>query len=156
VRDRHRRRAGAAVRRPLIEGFARTVVRIGDSGAGQVCKACNQICVIANMLGVAEMVALCGKSGIAPEVVRSVLLQGSGRSNVMEVHALRLLQGSFTPGFRADLMFKDLKLAQDPERAHGVEAPVTSAAEPLFRQMMDEGMAAMDWTAIGTLLQRGG
>jgi 2-hydroxy-3-oxopropionate reductase len=139
---------------PIFQAFAKTVARIGDSGAGQICKSCNQICVIASMLGAAEMVALCIKSGIDPLVVRSVLLGGSAKSAVIENHALRLINRKFEPGFRADLLLKDLRLALDLERANEVFAPITTVAEPLFVRMLEEGMGELDWSAVGILVQQ--
>jgi 2-hydroxy-3-oxopropionate reductase len=141
---------------PVLQAFARSITRVGDSGAGQICKACNQVCVIANLLGAAEMVAICRANGIDPMVVREVVLAGTGRSVAMENHALRLIQGSFTPaGFRAELLLKDLRLARDLEQASGLPAPVMAAAEPLFARMVEElGQGALDWTAVGRLIQR--
>ncbi|MES2939151.1 MAG: NAD(P)-dependent oxidoreductase [Pseudomonadota bacterium] len=141
---------------PLLQAFAKNVTRIGDSGAGQICKACNQIGVIANMLGVAEIVALCLKNGIDPRLVRSVLLNGSSRSAAMESHGLRLIERRFEPaGFRAELMRKDLRLAVALEQASGMRGPVTAAAEPLFAELVDAmGQGQLDWSAVGTLVQR--
>ncbi|HEX2543550.1 MAG TPA: NAD(P)-dependent oxidoreductase [Ramlibacter sp.] len=139
---------------PIFQAMAKTITRIGESGAGQVCKACNQICVIASMLGAAEMVAVCLKSGLDPMVVRSALLGGSARSAVLENHALRVIDRTYTPGFRADLLLKDLRLALELERSLGVHAPATEAAEPLFARMVADGMAGLDWSAVGLLIQQ--
>ncbi|MDP2254719.1 MAG: NAD(P)-dependent oxidoreductase [Polaromonas sp.] len=139
---------------PVFQGFAKTINRIGESGAGQICKACNQICVIASMLGAAEMVALCLKTGTDPMLVRAALLGGSAKSAVIENHTLRLIRRSFAPGFRADLLLKDLRLALDLENESGVFAPVTSTAEPLFTKMVESGMAGLDWSAVGALVQQ--
>lgn len=141
---------------PVLQAFARTITHVGDSGAGQVCKACNQICVIANLLGAAEMVALCLANGIDPLVVRQVVLGGTGRSAALENQALKLIEGSFTPaGFRAELLLKDLRLARALEDAAGVAPVITEAAEPLFARMVEQlGQGALDWSAVGRLMQR--
>lgn len=138
---------------PVLRGFARTVTRIGEAGAGQVCKACNQICVIASMLGAAEMVALCLKTGTDPALVRQALLGGSANSTVMQQHVLRLIDQAFAPGFRAELLLKDLRLAVQALQDAGVEAPVTRSAEPLFAALVDGGRGQLDWSAIGLLVQ---
>jgi 2-hydroxy-3-oxopropionate reductase len=142
--------------KPLLLAFSTNVTRIGGPGAGQVCKACNQIGVIANMLGFAEIVGLCMKNGIDPALVRSVLLNGSSRSTAMEQHGQRLLARQFAPaGFRAELMRKDLLLASALEQASGMRGPVTAAAEPLFAELVDAmGQGQLDWTAIGMVVQR--
>jgi 2-hydroxy-3-oxopropionate reductase len=137
---------------PVLESMATSVTRIGPVGAGQVCKACNQIGVLANLLGVAEIVALCRASGLDPQLVRSVLLTSSSRSAVLEVHAARLIEGDFAPRFRADLMLKDAQLAQELERAHGLAGPVARLAEALLAQLVAEGHGGQDWTAIGRLI----
>lgn len=138
--------------RPILAAMATRVTRIGPVGAGQVCKACNQIGVLANLLGVAEIVALCRASGIDPQLVRSVLLDSSSRSAVLEVHAARLIEGDFSPRFRADLMLKDARLAQELEQAHGLSGPVIRLAEALLAQLVAEGHGEQDWTAVGGLV----
>lgn len=139
--------------RDVFAAFAKSITRVGESGAGQVCKACNQVAVIANMLGVAEIVALCRSNGIDPLAVRGVLLASTGRSFVLECHALRVLDGNFEPaGFRADLMLKDLRLALQLEQEGGLPAHVLKAAEPLLERVVREKGGAVDWTAVGTVL----
>lgn len=139
---------------PVFQAFARSIQRIGESGAGQITKACNQVCVIASVMAASEVVAICRKAGLDPMAVRGAILGGTGASKVMEVHALRIIEQSFTPGFRTDLLLKDLRLALDLERSLGVPSPATGAAEPLFAKMVEDGMAGMDWTALGLLIQR--
>lgn len=133
---------------PVLQAMARTVTRIGDSGAGQVCKACNQIGVLANLLGVAEIVAVCERNGVDPALVRSVLLGGTSRSAALEVHALRLIERNFVPGFKAELMLKDLRLARALEQGSGVEPRITALAEPLLARLVEDGQGGLDWTAI--------
>ncbi|MBA2674741.1 MAG: NAD(P)-dependent oxidoreductase [Ramlibacter sp.] len=143
---------------PVLQAFAKNITRVGDSGAGQICKACNQIGVIANMLGVAEIVALCLKNDIDPRVVRSVLLNGSSRSAAMDTHGQRLIERQFEPaGFRAELMRKDLRLAIALEQASGMRGPITTVAEPLFARLVDAmQQGQLDWSAIGTVVQQMG
>lgn len=138
--------------RPILEAMATRVTRIGPVGAGQVCKACNQIGVLANLIGVAEIVALCRASGLDPQLVRSVLLDSSSRSTVMESHATRLIAADFAPRFRADLMLKDAQLARELEQAHGLSGHVAPLAGALLAQLVAEGDGGLDWTAIGRLI----
>lgn len=138
--------------RPILEAMAARVTRIGPVGAGQVCKTCNQIGVLANLIGVAEIVALCRASGLDPQLVRSVLLESSSRSTAMEVHAGRLIEADFAPRFRADLMLKDARLALALEQAHGLAGPVAPLAGALLAQLVAEGHGGLDWTAMGTLI----
>lgn len=139
--------------RPVLAAFSRRVTHLGASGAGQVCKACNQIGVLANLLGVAEIVNLCRRSGLDPQRVRSVLLDSSSSSQVLQGHALRLIEGDFSARFRADLMLKDVRLVRALEQACGVDGRVTGITEPLLAQLVDAGLGSQDWTAIGQLVQ---
>jgi 2-hydroxy-3-oxopropionate reductase len=139
--------------RHVLEGFARTITHVGEVGAGQLCKSCNQICVIASMLGAAEMVALCLRAGVDPAKVRQALLGGSANSTVMQNHTLRLIDHAFTPGFRAELLLKDLRIALDALRAHSVFAPVTALAEPIFSALVQGGRGGLDWSAVGMVTQ---
>ena len=135
--------------RAVLAAFSRQVTRIGDSGAGQVCKSCNQVAVLSNLLGVANIVGLCRQSGIDPQRVRTVLLDSSGSSQVLRVHAQRLIDGDFAARFRAELMLKDVGLASALEQACGVEGWATSIAGPLLAQLVEAGLGGLDWTAIG-------
>ncbi len=97
--------------KPILDvmGNPEKVVRIGEAGAGQLCKVCNQM-VIAGTLGVvAEAFALAKKSGIDAEKMREALLGGFASSRVLEVHGERILKGNFKPGFKTKLFAKDLK-----------------------------------------------
>ena len=86
-------------------------MRIGEAGAGQLCKVCNQM-VIAGTLGVvAEAFALAKRSGIDASKMREALLGGFAASRVLEVHGERILKKNFVPGFKTKLFAKDLKIA---------------------------------------------
>jgi 2-hydroxy-3-oxopropionate reductase len=139
--------------RPLLEAIAKTIVHVGGHGAGQLCKTCAQICVVASMLGAAEAVALCLKADVDPLRMREALLGGSARSTVLENHVLRLLQPPETPAFRATLLRKDLRVALDTLRALGVFAPTTALAEQLFSAFIENGHGDEDWPRIGSMLQ---
>ena len=139
---------------PVLQSWSKSVVRVGDTGAGQLAKACNQIAVAAGMVAVSEIVALCRNSAVDPMVVREILLDGTARSTVVEVHMKRLVEGNDTPGFRAALMHKDLAIARATLLAAGVPAPATEVSERLLHALVEEGGGERDWTAVGTLLQR--
>ncbi|WP_210208650.1 NAD(P)-dependent oxidoreductase [Rhodoplanes roseus] len=139
--------------RPCLDAIATTVVHIGDAGAGQVAKACNQVCVAANMLGAAEAVALALRMGVDPKRVREALLGGAARSTVLERHTLRLIERDFTPGFRARLMEKDLRIAVEAMTRTGVYAPVSAGIHQLLNALLQTGRADADWGAVGALIQ---
>ena len=92
-------------------GNPERIVRIGGSGAGQVCKVCNQIAIGGALAGVSEAFALAKKAGVDAAKVRQALLGGFAASRVLEVHGERMLNDNYVPGFRAKLYQKDLRLA---------------------------------------------
>ncbi|GAB1576562.1 NAD(P)-dependent oxidoreductase [Bordetella petrii] len=137
---------------PYLQVIASRVLRVGDNGAGQVAKACNQVAVSAVMLGVAEAFALAHSSGVDPAVVREALLGGAARSAVLEKNAVRILQRDFKPGFRAGLMRKDLRLALDAARDAGACLPVASTTLQWLEALCNTGHAEDDWSAVGQLI----
>ncbi|MFL9824452.1 NAD(P)-dependent oxidoreductase [Rhodoplanes sp. SY1] len=139
--------------RPCLAAIATTIVHIGDNGAGQVAKACNQICVAANMLGASEAVALALSMGVDPGRVREALRGGAANSTVLERHAARLIARDFTPGFRARLMEKDLRIAVAAMTRTGVYAPVSAGIHQLLKALVQTGRADLDWGAVGALIQ---
>jgi 2-hydroxy-3-oxopropionate reductase len=139
--------------RPVIEAFATTVVHVGESGAGQVTKACNQICVAASMAAVAETVALCRAMNVDAYRVRDALLGGAARSTVVERHMKRLLDGDVAPGFRSVLMEKDIGIALDTLRGLRVASPVTAVLDGLLHALVASGRGEEGWCSLGHLLQ---
>jgi 2-hydroxy-3-oxopropionate reductase len=137
----------------VLRAVGRTITHLGPPGAGQVCKAANQLIISATMLAVSEAFALGRKAGLDPEVMRGALLGGSARSAVLEVHARRMLAGAFDPpGFRAELMRKDLRLALGAARERGVFAPATALAGQMLEALCNSGRARLDNAAIAALV----
>ncbi len=138
--------------RPVFEAVGRTVTHLGPPGAGQVCKSANQLVVAATMLAVAEALALGAKAGLDGEAMRRALLGGSAKSFVMENHAARMLEERFAPGFRAELMRKDLRLSAGAMRDHGVFAPATNLAAQMLEALVASGRGGLDSAAVGALV----
>jgi 2-hydroxy-3-oxopropionate reductase len=138
--------------RPVFEAVGRTVTHLGPPGAGQVCKSANQLVVAATMLAVAEALALGAKAGLDGQAMRRALLGGSARSFVMENHAARMLERNFAPGFRAELMRKDLRLSAAAMRDHGVFAPATNLAAQMLEATVASGRGGLDSASLGVLV----
>ena len=102
--------------------------------------------------GVSEAFALAKKTGVDPARVREALLGGFAASRVLEVHGERMLTGNYTPGFRAKLFQKDLKIANEASIANGVAMPATSVVTQLVNALVASGGADLDYAAIGTVL----
>ena len=88
--------------RPILVRMGREdrIVHVGPSGAGQICKACNQLVIGGTMLAVAEALALARKAGVDGAKVRQALLGGFAASRVLEVHGERMLTANYTPGLQ--------------------------------------------------------
>ena len=146
--------AAFARARPIFEamGNAERIVHIGASGAGQVCKICNQVAIGGALAGVSEAFALAKKAGVDAARVRQALLGGFAASRVLEVHGERMLNANYKPGFRTKLYQKDLRLANEAASANGVAMPGTALVAQLVNALMASGGGDLDYAAMGTVL----
>jgi 2-hydroxy-3-oxopropionate reductase len=135
--------------RPLLSAVGRDLIHIGPSGAGQLCKACNQLVIVSTVMGIAEAFALCENAGIDAQKVQQALMSGSARSFVLENHGSRLLQGTLEPGFRSTLMRKDIRLANRAMSDFEVFAPVAAFAEQMLTALINSGNGDKDSAALG-------
>ncbi len=142
--------------RPILEamGNPERIIRIGDSGAGQICKACNQLVIGGTLVAVGEAFALARKSGVDPGKVRAALLGGFAASRVLEVHGQRILDGNYKPGFPARLYRKDLRIVLDALNEAHTPAPVTALVQQLLSALVAEGRESDDYSALGTVPAR--
>ena len=140
--------------RPILEvmGNKERIVHIGRSGAGQICKICNQVAIGGALAGVSEAFALAKKTGVDAARVRQALLGGFAASKVLEVHGERMLIDNYKPGFRTKLYQKDLRLANEAAAANGVAMPATAIVTQLVNALVASGGADLDYSAIGTVL----
>jgi 2-hydroxy-3-oxopropionate reductase len=145
--------AFAAVK-PILDamGSPDRVVRIGESGAGQTCKVCNQMVIGGTLAAVGEAFALARKAGVEPGLVRQALLGGFAASRVLEVHGERILQSNYKPGFRANLYAKDLRIASETLAEFATPAPVSAAVHQLVMALVAAGRGEEDYAAIATVL----
>ncbi|MGE0462713.1 MAG: NAD(P)-dependent oxidoreductase, partial [Vicinamibacterales bacterium] len=120
-------------------GTPEKIVHVGESGAGQICKACNQIVLAGTMTVVAEAIALARKSGVDPMKVRAALLGGFAQSRVLEVHGERMITGNYKPGFKGKLFKKDLGIALSALAESGVPALGSAVAAQLVQAQAAQG-----------------
>jgi 2-hydroxy-3-oxopropionate reductase len=135
-------------------GNRERIVHIGKSGAGQVCKVCNQIAIGGALAGVSEALALAKKAGVDAARVREALLGGFAASRVLEVHGERMLSGNYKPGFRTRLYQKDLRLANEAAAESSVAIPGTAVVTQLVNALVAEGGGDLDYAALATVLFR--
>jgi len=141
-----------AAAQAIFTAVGQSVTHLGPPGAGQVCKSANQLIISGTMQMVFEALALGRKAGLDPEAMRQALLGGSARSAVLEAHAKRYLDGATQPGFRAELMRKDMRLALGAVRDHGVFAPGTAMAAQMLEALVNSGRGGKDSAALGELV----
>ena len=147
---------GAALEamRPMISamGSPEKIVHVGDSGAGQICKACNQIVLGGTMAVVAEAIALSRKAGVDPMKVRAALMGGFAQSRVLEVHGERMIVGNYKPGFKGKLFKKDFGIAMASLAEMGVPAPASAVVSQLVQAQVSAGRGEEDYSALGDVI----
>jgi 2-hydroxy-3-oxopropionate reductase len=124
------------------------IVHVGESGAGQICKACNQIVLGGTMSAVAEAIALSRKAGVDPMKVRAALMGGFAQSRVLEVHGERMITGNWKPGFKAKLFKKDLGIAMNTLAENGVPAVTSAVVQQLVNAQIAAGEGEEDYSGI--------
>ena len=139
--------------RPVFEAMGRTIIRVGDSGAGQLAKACNQLIVGATIAAVAEGLHLARAAGVDPAVVRTALTGGYATSRVLEIHGARMIERDFVPGGRTVLHAKDAHIILDTAAALGVDLPVFEVVAERFDRLVAAGGGDLDHAALITLLE---
>ncbi|WP_053958975.1 2-hydroxy-3-oxopropionate reductase [Sulfobacillus thermosulfidooxidans] len=130
--------------RPIFQAMGKNIVHVGDAGAGQVTKACNQIVVALTIEAVGEALVLAKKSGVDPSRVRQALLGGFAQSRVLDVHGQRALEGRFEPGFRIRLHRKDLTIALEAAQQLEVSVPVTAMVHDMMNSVLAQGWGEQD------------
>jgi 2-hydroxy-3-oxopropionate reductase len=132
--------------KPILDvmGNPERVVHIGEAGAGQLCKLCNQMVIGGTLAAVAEALALALKAGVDAAKVREALLGGFAQSRVLEVHGERALKGTFKPGFKTHLFAKDMRNVVSTLAEHNTPAPVTAIVQQLLHATMAAGRGEDD------------
>jgi 2-hydroxy-3-oxopropionate reductase len=138
---------------PVFQALGKTITYVGDSGAGQVAKACNQVMVAAQMVALGELLLLAQKSGVDPRRVVEAIRGGAAQCWTLDVKPQRLFIGERSPGFKARMMHKDLNIVLDTARTYGVPMPGTAVNHQLFRAMLQMGMQDLDNSAVIGVLE---
>ncbi|WP_207540162.1 2-hydroxy-3-oxopropionate reductase [Sabulicella rubraurantiaca] len=133
---------------PLFQAMGKNITLVGPNGAGQTTKVANQIIVALNIQAVAEALVFASKAGADPAKVRQALMGGFANSRILEVHAERMINRTFNPGFRIALHQKDLNLALQSAKELGVALPNTAAAQQLFSACVAMGGDGWDHSGL--------
>jgi len=139
---------------PVLMATGKTVTHVGDAGAGQVAKAANQIMVAAQMVAMGELLVFAKKAGVDPRKVVDAIKGGAAQCWTLDVKPPRLFEGNRTPGFKAHMQLKDLKIIQDTAREYDIPVSGTEANAKLFQQMIDLGMGELDNSAVVGVIEK--
>jgi len=139
--------------RPIFEVMGSTITLCGPSGAGQTVKACNQIQVALNFIGMAEALVLGAKAGVDPAIIVKVLSGGYAQTRVMDVRGPKIIKGEFEPGFKSKFHYKDLNIIMDTAKSLGVPLPTTAIAHELFTALMASGRGDLDHSAVINIIE---
>lgn len=139
---------------PVFAAMGKNIVRIGETGAGQVAKACNQIVVGVTIEAVAEALSLARASGVDPAAVRTALLGGFAQSKILEVHGQRMIDRTFQPGFKSKLHRKDMNIATSSGQDIGMELPAASLVKDRFDMLIARGDGELDHSALAALYEK--
>lgn len=140
--------------RPILEVMGKNIVHIGETGAGQVTKACNQIVVAITIQAVAEAMTLAAKAGVDPAKVRDALLGGFAQSKILDVHGQRILDRNFQPGFRTKLHRKDLAIALQTARELSVPLAATAQVAEFMNGLLAQNKGDLDHSALALLVEQ--
>ncbi len=138
---------------PTIGVFARAVTLLGDSGAGQLAKMVNQICIAGLVQGLAEAIAFGQRAGLDMEKVLDVIGKGAAQSWQMDNRGKTMVAGRFDFGFAVDWMRKDLGLVLDEAKRNGARLPVTALVDQFYADVQQAGGARWDTSSLITRLK---
>ncbi len=133
---------------PVFMAMGKTVTLVGESGAGQIAKAANQIMVAAQMVAMGELLIFAKKAGADPQKVVEAIKAGAAQCWALDVKPPRLFAGNRTPGFKAYMQAKDLGIVMDTAREYGIPLPLTAVDAQIFNAMLQMGMENLDNSAV--------
>ena len=133
---------------PVIDAYARTCKRLGDSGAGQLTKMVNQICIAGLVQGLAEGLHFAEKAGLDGRAVIDVIGGGAAGSWQMMNRFETMIDGEFEHGFAVDWMRKDLGICLDTADENGTSLPVTALVDQFYKDVQKLGGARWDTSSL--------
>jgi len=138
---------------PVIAAYGRSVVLMGDSGAGQLTKMVNQICIAGLVQALSEALAFAEKAGLDAAKAVDVISKGAAQSWQMDNRAKTMLDGKFDYGFAVDWMRKDLGIVLDEARSNGATLPVTALVDQFYADVQAHGGKRWDTSSLITRLK---
>jgi 3-hydroxyisobutyrate dehydrogenase len=139
---------------PVMAAYGKTIQRIGDSGAGQLAKMCNQICIAGVVQGLAEAVHFAERAGVDAGLVHAAISKGAAQSWQMDNRWATMTEGKFDFGFAVDWMRKDLGLVLDEARGNGARLALTALVDQFYAEVQAMGGQRWDTSSLVARLQR--
>jgi 2-hydroxy-3-oxopropionate reductase len=136
----------------VLSCYAKSVVHVGANGAGQIAKACNQICTIVNQLGAAEAMLLAERAGVDPRAVKEALMGGFAASRMLDLQAPKMIARDFEGKVESRLHHKDIHIILELARQFGIALPASAAAADVLDRLQQRGGAHQDSAAIFSVL----
>jgi len=133
---------------PVALAFSRAVTRVGGSGAGQLAKMVNQICIAGLVQGLSEGIAFGQKAGLDMKQVLEVIGKGAAQSWQMDNRGKTMVDDQFEFGFAVDWMRKDLGLVLDEARRNGARVPVTALVDQFYGDVQRLGGGRWDTSSL--------
>jgi 3-hydroxyisobutyrate dehydrogenase len=134
--------------KPVAMAFSRAVTLVGPSGAGQLAKMVNQICIAGLVQGLSEAIAFGQKSGLDMKQVLDVIGKGAAQSWQMDNRGKTMVDDQFNFGFAVDWMRKDLGLVLDEARRNGAKLPVTALVDQFYGDVQTMGGGRWDTSSL--------
>ena len=134
--------------KPLLLHMGKTVTRIGDTGAGQVAKSCNQIAITGTIMAVAEAIHFARAAGVDPAPIREALLGGFAGSKILEIHGNRMITDDYAPGFKTILHTKDMGIVHDIAEELGLDMPISETGLNMLKEAVKAGYGELDSSAL--------
>ena len=134
--------------KPVAMAFSRAVTRVGDSGAGQLAKMVNQVCIAGLVQALSEGIAFGQKAGLDMKLVLEVIGKGAAQSWQMDNRGKTMVDDQFDFGFAVDWMRKDLGLVLDEARRNGARVPVTALVDQFYADVQQMGGRRWDTSSL--------
>lgn len=132
----------------LMMAMAASVVYVGETGAGNTAKLCNQIVVALNIAAVSEALVLAQKAGVSPDLVYQAIRGGLAGSTVMDAKAPMMMDRNYKPGFKIDLHIKDLNNVLETSRNIGVPLPLAAQVMEMMQAIKSDGCGQEDHSSL--------
>ena len=140
---------------PILQAVGERITHLGPAGSGQVTKLANQLIVAQTIDAVAQALRLAELAGVDPALVRQALLGGFAESRILNLHGERMVRRNFTPGGRAALQLKDVRLICELAASLGFQSPTLDNCRAQWERMVgEEGLGDLDHSGLFKLYDR--